>query len=175
MASTISSQNIFEMIIRHIKFLFFEEGFNLFHFFEPVHWILQVNKHLMPHFLLIFRSIVDEFDIIITLRLAVAALNIKVCANLIITVGRVLVKLNLLYLGHRRLVTFDSGKTYSLDLLAQSSLRVLLIFDVDLSLIDRGNWRMELVNYYLERGGSLRMCKAQIYAFSGSGLSADGL
>lgn len=67
MTSTVSSENVFEMIIRNIKFLFFEKGFDLLHLLEPIGWILQVNKHLMSDFLLIFRAIVNELHIIITL------------------------------------------------------------------------------------------------------------
>jgi hypothetical protein len=67
MASAIGCEDAFKVVVRHIEFLFFEKGFDLLHLFEPIRWILQVNKHLMPDFLLIVRGIVNQFDIIITL------------------------------------------------------------------------------------------------------------
>ncbi len=66
MASAVCGEDGFEVVIRHIKFLLFEEGFDLLHLLEPVGRILQVNKHFMSDFLLVFRGIVNQFDIIIT-------------------------------------------------------------------------------------------------------------
>jgi hypothetical protein len=119
----------------------------------------------MPHFLLILWSIVNQGDIILAIGIAMAAVNIEVGANLILAmVGRVFIVLDLLDLREGRLVVLNSCEADGFELLTQSSLGVLKIVDVDLSLVDRGSRRMELVNGYLKIRSCLRMCESQIDA-----------
>lgn len=167
-ASAVGSEYGLDMIVRNIEFLFFEVGLDLLHLLKPIGCILQEKQDLVPNFLLVLWRVVNQGKIILAFGVAAATVNIKVGADLVLAMVRgVFIVLDLLDLRQGRLVVSDGSEADSVELLTQSSLRLLKIFNVDLSLIDRGSRRVEVIDSYLETRSCLGMREPQIDPLGG--------